>query len=150
VREWFAGHGVTFVSEADFGELAKAFASMTDRSLRHAVRDAGLPLHAIVEGVRQESLDELARTLIALQSEYQETDNRDRRRRIRALVIEAKTHARFATRRKPEKQEMVEWMLVWLQDPDLFETWVNLRMRLLGDGGSQHVTGPNTDEADSD
>jgi hypothetical protein len=55
-------------------------------------------------------------------------------RECRAVVIRAKDRARFASRntgvseiKRRIKAEMVEWMLVWLGDPALFEAWVTLR-----------------------
>ncbi len=48
-------------------------------------------------------------------------------------MIAAKDRARFAAR-KPEKratkEEMVEWMLVWLGDPEVFREWCAIRKRL--------------------
>jgi hypothetical protein len=51
------------------------------------------------------------------------------------LVIEAKNHARLAAVRskdaatKAEKQEMIRWMLVWLENPAAFPLWARLRRR---------------------
>jgi hypothetical protein len=122
------------VTEAAFAELARDFAGTKPRTLRNAVRDLGLPMDAMVEGVRQTSLPELARTLTALQLEYQASDDGKRRQQIRGLVIEAKAHARLAALRHPEKREMIEWMLVWLHDPNLFDTWAKLRMSAVSRG----------------
>jgi hypothetical protein len=51
-------------------------------------------------------------------------------------VIEAKEHARWALRRAKEpsearawRQEAIEWMRVWLEDPELFPLWSELRLR---------------------
>jgi hypothetical protein len=149
VREWLESHAVERATESDFAELVRALADVKERTLRQALRESGLKLDPIVEGVRQDSLQDLARTLTALQHEYQSADgNRDRMKRIRLLVIESKAHARFASRRKPEKQEMIEWMLVWLRDPSLFDVWVRLRLRSLGELGADGVAHPNAGEAD--
>jgi hypothetical protein len=149
VREWIESHAVERVTESVFAELVRASPNIKERTLRQALRESSLKLDPIVEGVRQDSLQELARTLTALQHEYQAaTGNRDRMQRIRSLVIESKTHARFASRRKPEKQEMIEWMLVWLRDPSLFDTWVRLRLRSLGELAADRVAHPDAGEAD--
>jgi hypothetical protein len=150
IHEWLAAHAVTRVTERIFADLAAAFPGVGERTLRQAVRQSSLPLNALVEGVRQDSLEELARTLGGLQAEYQSAVNdRSRQRRIRSIVIESKSHARFAARRKPDKLEMVEWMLVWLGDPSLFDTWAKLRLRLLaGERGTRGVTNPDTGQAD--
>ncbi len=83
-------------------------------------------LAPLVEGVRQDDFHELARTLVALQHEYAAADAAQARS-IRGIVIRAKDHARLAVRLKPDKSEMVDWMLVWLENPPVFETWYRLR-----------------------
>ena len=52
----------------------------------------------------------------------------------RAMVIAAKDRARFASRgvkaelaKRELKARMVEWMLVWLDDPTVFPIWATLR-----------------------
>jgi hypothetical protein len=44
----------------------------------------------------------------------------------RAAVIEAKKHARFRPS-SPVRDEMIQWMLVWLENPPLFPLWLKLR-----------------------
>jgi hypothetical protein len=63
----------------------------------------------------------------------------DLRRYYRDLIIAAKDRARWASRsprveesRRRMKAEMVEWMLVWLDDPAIFPAWVPLRRRNMG------------------
>ena len=149
VREWLQAYEA--VTEPVYAELVRAFPDINPRTLRKAVRALGLPMDAMVEGVRQDSLEGLARTLTALQVEYHaasQTNDRARMQQIRAMIIESKAHARFASRRNPEKQEIVEWMLVWLQDPALFDTWAKLRLRSIGERSSSEVAGPDTGEAD--
>jgi hypothetical protein len=58
------------------------------------------------------------------------------RRELREMVIKAKDRARFASRnpkaaaeKRAVKEEMVQWMLVWLDDPAMFSDWVSLRHR---------------------
>lgn len=85
----------------------------------------------MVDGVRQHSFDELAASLIALQTEYESaTGNAARQKAVRQLVIQAKDRARWASRRAKDplaralKEKMFRWMLVWLENPPVFETWV--------------------------
>lgn len=120
-REWVHQNGVNRIGEAEFAALGQALGT-AEPALRRIVRELGLPLEPVVEGVRQDSLDHLGRTLIALQREY-EPGGPERRRSIRRMVITSKDHAKLASRRKPEKAEMVEIMLVWLENPPLFESW---------------------------
>jgi len=103
-----------------------------------------VPLAPLVEGVRQESFDHLERTLQALHQEYLRalaTGDRERQRACRQLVIEAKDHARWALRRasdpesKARRQEMIQWMLVWLENPEIFPQWLRLRKRVLEPDG---------------
>lgn len=100
---------------------------------RELLRESGYPLDPLVEGVRQEDLASLERTLLALATLYSQQPGA--RREIRKLVITAKDHARLAAR-NPElalsKQEMVLWMITWLENPEVFEAWVPLRRAHLG------------------
>lgn len=98
-------------------------------------------MHPLVEGVRQDSLAELERTLTALASEYAEAlerGDRERAGRARRLVLSSKEHTRLALRhpklsqeKKAEKQEILLWLAVWLENPRIFRDWVALRKRLL-------------------
>jgi len=60
--------------------------------------------------------------------------DRERARYCRKLVIQSKDNARLAARsakatpaKTAEKEEMVQWMLVWLENPGVFPTWVRIR-----------------------
>jgi hypothetical protein len=90
----------------------------------------------------------LERTLVALQHDYDSADAEERRK-CRALVITAKDHARWALRRegieparKAIKEEMLLWMLTWLENPALFSSWVAIRKRaaagIPADGSSSY------------
>jgi hypothetical protein len=49
---------------------------------------------------------------------------------VRRAVITSKEHARLAARnpaKRAEKEEMILWMLTWLENPPLFAAWVRLR-----------------------
>ena len=66
---------------------------------------------------------------------------RERARYCRRQVIAAKSRAKFlaaGSRASPEKrtqkEEMVQWMLVWLEDPGVFPAWVEARKRTLTAG----------------
>lgn len=130
VGEWLAQAGITSIGFEQFRQLCDAFPEIQESILRKLVRETELPLAPLVEGVRQEDFQSLGRTLIALQHEYLEGG--ERARAARALVLTAKVHAGFAARKKPEKTEMIQWMLVWLENPGLFETWYTLRMARVG------------------
>ncbi|MDX2154358.1 MAG: hypothetical protein SFV54_26695 [Bryobacteraceae bacterium] len=119
------------IDEAEFAFFAATLGA-SGSWLRRALRDVSLPLGPLVEGVRQESLESLERTLSALAVEYEH-----RPEDARQLVITAKDHARFALRRlegEPRliKEEMLLWMMTWLENPAVFAGWVGLRKRALG------------------
>jgi hypothetical protein len=130
------------ITEADFGLLRQRLAPVSEAYLRELVRSSGLKLDPVVEGVRQESFEELGRTLEALAREHQAavaSGDRGRAERCRRAVLTGKEHARLAARRvgsPPEagarKQEMVAWMLVWLENPEIFPAWLALRRKAGG------------------
>jgi hypothetical protein len=135
VEQWLAARGAAVVEESDLEEL-RAVSGLSSGYLRRILRESGAPLAAMVEGVRQDDFASLERTLLALLEEYQRGD-RARRQAVRRLVIEAKDHARWAARtseRKAEKEEMMLWMLTWLENPPLFPHWAALRRRV-AEGG---------------
>jgi hypothetical protein len=105
---------------------------VSESYLRRLVRECGIPLDPLVEGVRQSSFGELERTLLALAA----VD----RAAARRLVIEAKDHARLASRRlagsaRADREEMILWMLTWLENPDAFPVWLRLRKKAAGMAG---------------
>ena len=118
-------------------QLRAELAPISESYLRRLLRDSGAALSPLVEGVRQDDLTQLERTLLALEDEYAHGD-RERATCCRKLVIEAREHARFALRRMAEddprrttRAEMIEWMRQWLEYPKLFPQWVELRKRKL-------------------
>ena len=122
------------VDEAFRDRLKQEFAPISEATLRAALLASGLPLDPLVEGVRQDSPVHLERTLLALAAHY-ETADAAGRGRIRALVITAKTHARYALlrlreeTRRQEKEEALLWLRTWLENPPVFEAWLAIRLR---------------------
>jgi len=110
---------------------------ISESYLRHLLADIGVPVEAPFGGVRQKTFEELEQSLIEMQAEYaraQAAGDRSRATLCRNAVIQAKDHARLSARspkasaeKKAMKQEMVEWMLVWLENPGVFPAWVKLR-----------------------
>ena len=119
---------VRLIDESVWQRIAEALAPTSASYLRKLVKAAGLPMSPMVEGVNQDTLDDLARTLAALQEEYEAGDTA-RKRTVRSLVITAKDHARWA-RQKPGKDEMLLWILTWLENPILFRDWLAIRRRI--------------------
>jgi len=118
------------ITAAEWGVIAAELAPISETYLRDLLRNCGLALDPLIEGVRQDTLDNLERTLLQLETQYDAGD-REIRRACRALVIRAKDHARFALAKKPEKQEMILWMITWLENPSAFPLWIELRKREL-------------------
>ena len=117
------------VGDAEFEELRCALAPISEGYLRKLLRESGVALSPLVEGVRQGDFDELEASLIKMLHQYENTEPRGRAA-VRRVVIAAKDHARWTSRRSEkssEKEEMVLWMLTWLENPPLFPGWVKLR-----------------------
>lgn len=110
------------------------FAPVSENTLRRILRESGAPLAPLVEGIRQENFAALERTLLAVLAEYEAAGGRERRMICRRAVIRAKDHARLALKRlsgerRAAKEEMILWMLEWLENPALFPQWLKLRKR---------------------
>jgi hypothetical protein len=138
LQAWLALEHPAEIGESQWDALRRDLAPISRSYLRKLLRESGVPLAPMVEGVRQEDFETLERTLTALLAEY-ESGNTERRTAVRRLVIEAKDHARWAAkdpRKKTQKEEMVLWLLTWLENPPLFPEWARLRRQAL-----EHQTG---------
>jgi hypothetical protein len=117
--------------------LATHLAPVSESYLRRLVADTGIPVEPPFGGVRQKTFDELERSLLEMEEAYTracQTGDRARAQLCRNVVIQAKDHARLAGRspkasieKKAQKEEMIQWMLVWLENPGIFPAWVKLR-----------------------
>ena len=115
-------------------EIRLAIGGVTAGRLRGLLRNSAAALDPLVEGVRQDSWEQLERTLGALGALY-ETGSLETRRRCRGEVIQARQHALWAVRRledeaRRERERMREAMLVWLENPPVFRAWAEARRRL--------------------
>jgi hypothetical protein len=119
------GDGRETIGEAEFEALRQELAPISEGYLRKLLRESGAPLAPMVAGVRQGNLDELESSLLALLDEYERGDAM-RRSAVRRLVITAKDHARWAAKRA-DKEEVILWLLTWLENPPVFRDWVRLR-----------------------
>ncbi len=121
------------IDEAQRERIAARLAPVAPRTLRRLLLDCGWPLAPLVEEVRQESFEALARTLVGLEAEYR-AGTPERRKACREAVIRAKDHARFAARRgekvRAGKEEMILWMRTWLENPLVFPPWLEIRRRV--------------------
>ena len=125
------------ISEAVWHALLLHLAPVSESYVRDLLRETGLPFEQPYAGIRQHTFDELEQSLREMQNVYAEamaSGNRDRARYCRRQVIAAKDRARFAAQnsstapeKRAQKEEMVEWMLVWLENPEVFQVWVQAR-----------------------
>jgi hypothetical protein len=118
------------VTEAVWMEMRAALAPVSDGYLRELLQKSEIPVEQPYAGVRQHTLKELEASLGELLQVYEAANlagDRKRARYCRRQVIAAKDRAKFVVRnpkttdeKRALKQEMVEWMLVWLENPGIF------------------------------
>lgn len=118
---------------AEWGQIRAAFPGNSTQLLNDVLAGAGINVEQPFRGVDTGSLEGLELTLREL-SEYYAAASPEARRGCREMVIAAKERARFASRgasvepaRREFKARMVQWMLVWLEDPAVFPIWATLR-----------------------
>src|SRR4051794_18720865 len=112
-------------------------APVSESYLRDLLRATGLPFEQPWAGIRQhdfEELEESLRSMLAVYTQATETGDKDRARYCRRQVIAAKDRARFlahnartSAAKKQQKEEMAEWMVVWLENPEVFPAWGTAR-----------------------
>lgn len=147
LEHWIAARKPESIGPPEYNELKSFLEPISESYLRRLLREAGVPLDPIIEGVRQGSFDELQESLERLLAIY-EAGDLPRKKSVRAVVITAKDHARLAAHakgatpeRRMEKEEMLLWLLTWLENPGVFPEWVRLR-RAAWEAEAQHVTNP--------
>jgi hypothetical protein len=134
LASWLEQHHPAHIGEAEFARLRAELAPVSESYLRRLLRECGVPLDPMVEGVRQGTFAELETSLLGLLGEYESGDPA-RRMAVRRLVITAKEHARLAARsptKRPDKEEMILWLTTWLENPPVFREWVSIRRGLTG------------------
>jgi hypothetical protein len=82
------------------------------------------------------NLAEAEESIKKLDTIRQEIDPQLEQRPIRELVLKIKEEIQavgrsriVAERERLEANEIVQWLTVWLQEPDLFEDWLSLRQQ---------------------
>jgi hypothetical protein len=121
---WLGLRQPSLIGQIEFDHLQEELGPISESYLRKLLRDSGVPLSPMVEGVRQSNLGTLELSLLSLLSEYEEGDAAHRQA-VRKLVITAKEHAQWTG-----KQEHVLWLTTWLENPPLFPAWTRLRKGL--------------------
>jgi hypothetical protein len=141
LREYLEAERPAAITEAVWRELCERLAGVSESYLRKMLRDTGLPFEQPFAGVRQHTLEELEQSLREMLAVYVDANaagNRERARYARRQVIGAKDRAKFLAAnprtppdKRPVKEEMACWMLVWLENPEVFPSWVEARKREL-------------------
>jgi hypothetical protein len=133
VLDFVAARDWNEIGENEWRELRSALSDIPETTLRAS----GIAITAPWRGVAAHSMEDLESSLLELGQVYETRP--DLRRYCRDQVIAAKDRARWAARspkveesKRRMKAEMVEWMLVWLADPAIFPTWVQLRKQKMG------------------
>lgn len=136
LKAYLAVRSCKAIGEAEWEHLRREFPEIGENSLRRRLWDAGFEIQQPWCGVRTTSLIELELCLVDLERVY--ASHPEQRAICRKPVIEAKNRTRFASRnsrvdagKRAIKDEMVRWMLVWLEDPAMFEAWVRRRKEVL-------------------
>ena len=103
------------------------FAPISENYLRKLLRESGHKMHPLVEGVRQDTYENLERTLNCLEEIYSAGDALEKSY-CRQLVKQAKQRAELAARRyRGSRSEKIEWMRLWLENPAAFPRWAQFR-----------------------
>ena len=83
--------------------------------------------------IRIDDLAQAKQSLLDMSREYAEASSAQRARDVRRAVMRTKNHLKLALtgtispRKRAVKREIYEWLLVWLENPGVFESWVALR-----------------------
>jgi hypothetical protein len=137
LRDYLEAEHPAAIDEAVWHELLQRLAPVSESYLRDLLRETGLPFAQPFAGVRQHTFEELEQSLRELLEAYTSANaagDRERARYCRRQVIGAKDRAKFLAKnprapeaKRAEKEEMAQWMLVWLENPEVFPAWVDAR-----------------------
>ena len=141
LRDCLAADQPAAITEAVWQDLLRRLAPVSESYLRDLLRATGLPFDQPYSGIRQHTFEELEHSLRAMLRVYSDSlaaGERDRARYCRRQVIAAKDRAKFfavtprgTPEKRTQKEEMARWMLVWLENPEVFPVWVDARKKAL-------------------
>jgi hypothetical protein len=140
LAEYLASRQPARITGAVWIEARDRLAPVSDSYLRDLLQATQIPFDQPWAGIRQHTFEELESSLREMLEVYlaaQTAGDRERARVARRQVIAAKDRAKFAARnprtspeKRAAKEEMAQWMLVWLENPAVFPAWVEARKRL--------------------
>jgi hypothetical protein len=146
LADYLASAQPSAITEAVWRELLTSLAPVSESYLRELLRQTALPFDQPYAGIRQhtfEELEESLRQMLAVYTESTAAGDRTRARYCRRQVIAAKDRAKFLVAgastppdKRAQKEEMVQWLMVWLENPEVFPAWVDARKRALA--GESH------------
>lgn len=126
----------TVIGKVEWEQMRRDLPAIAEKTLRDVLWELGPAVEQPYRGIRQHTLDELETSLLDMRRVY--ASRPELSAICREIVIQAKDRARFAARnpkaaalKRAMKEEMLRWMLVWLEDPSMFEPWVRLRKKQL-------------------
>ncbi len=141
LRDCLAADQPAAITEAVWQDLLRRLAPVSESYLRDLLRATGLPFDQPYSGIRQHTFEELEHSLRAMLRVYSDSlaaGQRDRARYCRRQVIAARDRAKFLAvtprgtpEKRTQKEEMARWMLVWLENPEVFPAWVDARKKQL-------------------
>ena len=163
VHEYIEAHGPACIDEAELERLMRFLRSrlgaerklspayvlrvLSDAAVEIARSLGGLPVD-LRGRVHFRDAEAAASSLLDLAGQYtlaRENGNRLRQQDCRRAVRQAKDRLKMQLRRRElskeqraEKEELLEWFLVWLETPDLFPQWLELRRT----ASTRGATGP--------
>src|ERR1039458_5316681 len=124
LREFLTAGRITAIGQAAWQAALRTLAPISESYLRDLLRQTGLPFAQPYAGIRQKSFADLERDLremLPIYAEAMRAGDVKRARYCRRQEIAAKDRARLLGRRpkaspetKAKKDEMAQWMLVWL------------------------------------
>jgi hypothetical protein len=151
LRDYLAAEQPARITEAVWRDLLVRLAPVSESYLRELLRATELPFDQPYAGIHQHTFEELERSLREMQQIYAaatDAGDRERARYARRQVIAAKDRAKFSAanpqtspEKQAEKREMTQWMLVWLENPEVFEAWVEARKRAEGKAYDEQLRG---------
>lgn len=145
LRDYLESQQPPAITEAIWNALKERLAPVSESYLRDLLRETGLPFEQPYAGIRQHTFEELECSLREMLEVYRDATangDRERARYARRQVIAARDRANFMVRnqrtppeKRAQKEEMAQWMLVWLENPEVFPAWVKARKAGMGDRG---------------
>jgi hypothetical protein len=141
LREYLASRRPPAITEEVWRDLLRELAPVSESYLRELLRAMDVPVNQPYAGIRQHTYEELEQSLNEMWQVFAgalTAGDRERARYCRRQVIAAKDRARFVAagprttpEKKAQKEEMIQWMLVWLENPEVFPAWLEARKRVL-------------------